>query len=312
MSKHDILVLPDGAQIAYEVWGTQHIAQELPIVLVGGISTIRGDWDRLAHCLAATRPVLLVDYRGTGDSKFSTADGVNEITLESMARDLYAVVTRLKWKEVTLCGFSMGGVVVQYLLFLPYLPTNSTPLPFRVTHVVLAATFGAPFYDPRYGLKFSKGLFSGAKRTLEQKRELVRPSLEGCFTPQWLADPHNKERFEWWLSRMVVGRPSRVIRMQAIALKSFDFDELYRRLPNDTQVLIIHGKLDQVVPFSSAQSMFEKMPRSRMVEVGNLPGQVPDLDFGHNWFEYFDMRVWDDVFRQFLSKKLVPVVQARM
>ena len=81
MSKYDILVLPDGAQIAYEVWGAQHIAQALPIVLVGGISTIRGDWDRLAHCLAATRPgiilrpkmfffcsyylsaVLLVDYR---------------------------------------------------------------------------------------------------------------------------------------------------------------------------------------------------------------------------------------------------------
>jgi len=49
-----------------------------------------------------------------------------------------------------------------------------------------------------------------------------------------------------------------------------------------------------------------------MVEVGNLPGQVPDLNFGHNWFEYFDMRVWDDVFRQFLSKKSVPVVQARL
>ena len=60
MSKHDILVLPDGAQIAYEVWGAQHVAQALPIILVGGISTIRGDWDRLAHCLAATRPGIIL------------------------------------------------------------------------------------------------------------------------------------------------------------------------------------------------------------------------------------------------------------
>ena len=50
-------------------------------------------------------------YRGTGDSKFSTAGGDNEITLEGMARDLHAVITRLKWKELALCGFSMGGEI---------------------------------------------------------------------------------------------------------------------------------------------------------------------------------------------------------
>ena len=41
---HDILALPDGAQIAYQVWGTQHIAQEFSIVLIGGIYTVRDDW----------------------------------------------------------------------------------------------------------------------------------------------------------------------------------------------------------------------------------------------------------------------------
>lgn len=97
------------------------------------------------------------------------------------------------------------GVVAQQLLFLPYLATNPTPLPFRVTHVILAATFGAPL-DKRYGLKFARPAPSGTRRTLEQKRELAKSTLESCFTSQWLTDPINEKRIEWWLSRMVVGR----------------------------------------------------------------------------------------------------------
>lgn len=95
-------------------------------------------------------------------------------------------------------------------------------------------------------------------------------------------------------------------------LKTFDFDGPRGRLPKDIPVVIIHGKLDQVVPFSCADYLLEKMPRSRMIEVGNLPGQVPHLDFGHNWFDYFDIRVWDDVFRQILSRNWVPVVPSRL
>lgn len=39
-----------------------------------------------------------------------------------------------------------------------------------------------------------------------------------------------------------------------------------------------------------------------MVEVGCTPGQVPNLDFGHHWFEYFDIQVWHDVVERFMGE----------
>ena len=56
---------------------------------------------------SATHPMEV--HRGVSDSKFSVRGGDGEITLEEMARDLLAVINCLKWKELALCGFSMGG-----------------------------------------------------------------------------------------------------------------------------------------------------------------------------------------------------------
>lgn len=37
------------------------------------------------------------------------------------------------------------------------------------------------------------------------------------------------------------------------------------------------------------------------MEVGVQPGQIPDLDFGHHWWEYFDESVWRDVVDVFVG-----------
>lgn len=47
--------------------------------------------------------------RGMGDSSLSPG-GEEEITIELLARDLLFLLTQLKWKEVALCGHSMGGI----------------------------------------------------------------------------------------------------------------------------------------------------------------------------------------------------------
>lgn len=63
---------------------------------------------------------------------------------------------------------------------------------------------------------------------------------------------------------------------------------------------MIHGQIDQVIPFSCAQEILQRIPWARLVEIGERPGQVPDYAFGHHWFEYFDVRVWRDVLEEFL------------
>lgn len=51
--------LPDGAQLAYNVHGSDHIGHTKPIVLICGMSAIRGDWERLSTALAKHRPGML-------------------------------------------------------------------------------------------------------------------------------------------------------------------------------------------------------------------------------------------------------------
>ncbi|KAG6867820.1 hypothetical protein C0993_010675 [Termitomyces sp. T159_Od127] len=101
---HSILYLEDGAKIAYEILGTQHLSSRQPLVLIGGMSSRRIDWERLANSLSRVRPILL----GMGDSQLSPGKD-EKITVESLARDLLALLTHLQWKDLSLCGFSMGG-----------------------------------------------------------------------------------------------------------------------------------------------------------------------------------------------------------
>lgn len=51
----------------------------------------------------------------------------------------------------------------------------------------------------------------------------------------------------------------------------------------------------------SEQEILNYIPQARFVETGRLPGQVPSLDFGHFWYEYFDIQVWHDVINNFMT-----------
>jgi hypothetical protein len=47
----------DGAIMTYEILGTRHLnTNQSPIVLVGGLSSLRGDWERLANAFSEVRP----------------------------------------------------------------------------------------------------------------------------------------------------------------------------------------------------------------------------------------------------------------
>ncbi|KAG6814596.1 hypothetical protein H0H92_000125 [Tricholoma furcatifolium] len=287
---HSILELGDGAKIAYEILGARHLGSRQPLILIGGMSSRRIDWERLAVSLADVRPILLFDHRGMGDSRLTPTKD-EEITIECLALDLLSLILHLQWKDISLCGFSMGGVVAQQLLFLPHHPTRPVDLPFRISHVILAGTLCSPLKDRRYGLRINRDV-PNAPLTKEQKREIARPTLESTFDPAWLKNPANSSRLQWWLERMISGgRPTSVILSQA------------RALSKAIQVLVIHGELDEVVPFSCGQEILQRIPWAQFVAIGKKPGQVENFAFGHHWFEYFDIRVWHDVVEIFLGNQ---------
>ncbi|KAL0067101.1 hypothetical protein AAF712_005888 [Marasmius tenuissimus] len=144
-----------------------------------------------------------------GDSTYSTPHRNDEITVESLARDLLAVLTPLRWDKVAICGFSMGGVIAQQLFFLPHHETNPVSIPFRVSHVILSGTLCATIRDRRYGLRIAPP--PPQKLTAEEKKARVKPILDSTLDPEWLENPANKERYEYLMNRMLHGRPTQTI-----------------------------------------------------------------------------------------------------
>src|SRR6267142_596505 len=96
-----------------------------PVVLLHGYPFNRSMWHDQTQALRNSHRVIVPDLRGHGDSEVAPA------TIETMARDVGALMTSLGIGEVTIGGLSMGGYIALafYRLF-----------PERVRALVLADT----------------------------------------------------------------------------------------------------------------------------------------------------------------------------
>ena len=81
------------------------------------------------------------------------------------------------------------------------------------------------------------------------------------------------------------------------------FGDLHAQLSRDIHFLVIHGTSDGVVPYSFSEEILQKIPCARRVEIGTRRGQVPHYDFGHQWYGYFDVERWQQVFNVFLGSQ---------
>lgn len=54
-----------------------------------------------------------------GDSTYSTPARNDDINIEMMARDLFALIEHLGWNDIDILGFSMGGTSPYHLHNVP-------------------------------------------------------------------------------------------------------------------------------------------------------------------------------------------------
>lgn len=95
-----------GTTFAYRRLGP---AAGVPVVLLNHWGAVLDNFDpRIVDGLAATRPVIALDYRGVGAS-----GGTAPLTVAEMAEDVIAVIRTLGLDEVDVIGFSLGGFVAQ-------------------------------------------------------------------------------------------------------------------------------------------------------------------------------------------------------
>ena len=95
-----------GTTFAYRQLGP---SAGVPVIMLNHWGAVLDNFDpRIVDGLAATRPVIALDYRGVGAS-----GGKAPLTVTEMAEDAIAFIHALGFDQVDLLGFSLGGFVAQ-------------------------------------------------------------------------------------------------------------------------------------------------------------------------------------------------------
>jgi pimeloyl-ACP methyl ester carboxylesterase len=98
-----------GTRFAYRRLGP---AADVPVIMLNHWGAVLDNFDpRIVDGLAATRPVVAINYRGVGAS-----GGEAPLTIAEMASDAIGLIRALGFSEVDLLGFSLGGFVAQDVL----------------------------------------------------------------------------------------------------------------------------------------------------------------------------------------------------
>jgi pimeloyl-ACP methyl ester carboxylesterase len=153
-------------------------------------------WDPLLiNTLAASRPVILLDYPGVGHSTGRIA-----ATYSQSADDIITFLSLINEKEVDILGFSIGGFVAQMVAL------NADPAVLKVRKLVLAGTgssFGPEMPpNPTWAVEVA----SAPELTLEGFQKLFFPDTEGGrrASVAWWGRIHERnletsgeERSEW-------------------------------------------------------------------------------------------------------------------
>ena len=236
-----------GATFVYRRLGP---ATGVPVILLNHWGAVLDNFDpRIVDGLAATRPVIAVNYRGVGAS-----GGKAPLTVAEMAEDAIAVIRALGFEEVDLIGFSLGGFVAQDIV---------QKEPDLIRKLILAGTGPAggegieqvgpvswpliikgilTFRDPKYYLFFTSAANSrrAAKdfleRLKERKTDRDKPITLGAFLRQLKAIKAWGKQAPRDLS--VILKPILVANGDHdIMVPSSNSIDLARRLPNAELVL---------------------------------------------------------------------------
>jgi pimeloyl-ACP methyl ester carboxylesterase len=235
-----------GIPFAYRQLGQ---ATGVPIILLNHWGAVLDNFDpRIVDGLAATRPVIAIDYRGVGAS-----GGKAPLTIAEMAQDAVALIRVLDFKQVDLIGFSLGGFVAQDIVL---------QTPDLVRKIVLAGTGPAggkgiekvdavswpliikgmlTFRDPKFYLFFTPTANGGRaakaflKRLKERKEDRDKPITMAAFLRQLKA-------IKAW--GMQAAQDLSVIR---------------------NPVLVANGDHDIMVPTSNTVDLARRLPNSELV-----------------------------------------------
>ena len=214
-----------------------------PVLLIMGLGYPSAMWHRTRPALSASYRTIALDNRGAGQS--DVPPGPYSIAL--MASDAAAVLDAAGVPSAHVFGVSMGGMVAQEF---------ALQYPGRVRSLILGCTAAGGPNAQRAEPAAIEMLKARTWMSPEQAAEAAIPFIYDAATPRNLIEEDIAQRRAWPLTPAAY-----LAQLQAIlAWESFS------RLPQITApTLVIHGKVDRLVPVGNGELIAARIPGAQLV-----------------------------------------------
>jgi len=239
-----------GTELHYERAGSGE-----PLLLIQGMSGTHVSWgEPFRSALEESFDVVVFDNRGIGLS-----NRISEpFTIAELAEDTAELLERLEIESAHVVGISMGGMIAQELALAE---------PRRLRSLTLGCTYcggeGSKLMPQGSVEKLAAGIASG------NRDEAIRAGYEINLSPGFRADAEAYAAFHEMATTVPAAR--QVVELQAQAI--FGHDTSGRLGEIEAPTLIIHGTLDEVLPFPNGEKIASLMPGARfevLEDVGHM------------------------------------------
>ena len=245
-----------GTRYAYRTMGQ---TEGTPVVLFVHFRGTMENWDpTLLAPLAATRPIILFDNKGVGETSGETPDSVTE-----MAQDAIAFIETLGHEQVDVLGFSIGGMVAQEVVL---------QAPHLVRKMILAGT------SPEAGVNPSAEIFERMNRHEGTEEDGINDFMFFFYGPTETSRAAGMASLERIFAQKQFNSSDQVkeAQMRSVAKWAQEKpDEDYEWLRTiEHPVLVTNGVDDVMVPTQNSYILTEKMPNAQLII-------YPDSGHGH-------------------------------
>jgi len=226
-----------------------------PLLLIQGMGGNHLSWGEpfLAE-LERDFDLVAYDHRGVGRSSRVT----DPFSIVELADDAAALLDALGWESAHVVGISMGGMVAQEL---------ALRHPDRIRTLTLGCTYcggeGSALTSNEVFSKLAEAMMSG------DPDRAIATSYEVNVSPGYGADKSAYATFYEMATALPTAVP--VIMLQAQAVQAHDTLERLGEIKVPT--LVVHGTVDEMLPFSNAVLIASRIPGAqleRLDEVGHM------------------------------------------
>lgn len=261
----------DGVRLHARVYaGPAGTESAPPILCMPGLARNARDFEALAPHIAQYRKVIVIEFRGRGESAFAK-DPMTYVPL-TYVQDVVAMLGELGIGRFATIGTSLGGLVAMLL---------AAALPGRLVGAVLndvgpeLQTAGLERIRDYIGAGGSQPTWMHAARAFSELNAAIYPGYE---IHDWLRLTKRTHRLTAE-GRIVTDYDKQIaapLRAPGGGDAAMDLWPVYRAL-GDVPLLILRGELSDILARSAGEKMVAELPRARLVEVPGV-GHAPTMD----------------------------------